>query len=129
MARATSGATEPLMASVRTPFVLLSFDIMIAIFKFCLSLGFVKRTLLEARLCLFRRTGLRRFVAGERFSGLYNAIVFPEFQNLRISWRKEEGSGTYYNDEDDVQILGLSLRRAKRGRFAYAEVASVCFPP
>ena len=45
MARATSRATEPLMASVRTSFILLSFDFIIAVFRFCLSLGFVKRML------------------------------------------------------------------------------------
>jgi hypothetical protein len=36
----------------------------------------------EARLCLLGRTGLRRPVAGDRFFGRYNAIVFPEFQNF-----------------------------------------------
>jgi hypothetical protein len=36
----------------------------------------------EARLCLLGRTGLRRFVAAERFLVRYYEIVFPEFQNF-----------------------------------------------
>ena len=36
----------------------------------------------EARFCLLGRTGLKRFVAAERFLVRYYEIVFPEFQNF-----------------------------------------------
>ena len=65
------------MASIRTSIILVSIDFMIAIFRV-----FVKRTLQEARLCLFGRTGLRRSVAAECFLVRYYGIVFPKFQTF-----------------------------------------------